>query len=78
MLSPLRVLADNPDLLKLAKEAVLAEFADDEVLATMTDEQIGQITRARVSGIKKVEDAFQYIASFATPKKSTPQENPAY
>ncbi len=74
----LKNIADNPELLKAVKETVLKHFEDADISSSMTDEQIGQITRARVSGIEKVEDAFREIEAFKSAPTPTPKDNPAY
>ena len=57
-------------------EVIEGQFVDNTHIA-MTDEQIGQITRARLSGLKKVDDAFKQIAQFKTVKESKVLANPA-
>lgn len=74
----LKVIADNPALYQAVKELLLKKFEGDSVLSsTMTDEQIGQITRARIAGIDKVNAAFEEIARHKTTKPLPEKENPA-
>ena len=71
-------LANNPELLKAVKETVLEEFSETPYAEGASDELLGQITRARISGIKRVESAFRVIEGFKTGPQSTSKDNPAY
>lgn len=73
----LKVIADNPALLQAVKETILKQFNLEVVTDDMTDEQIGQITRARTKGIQKVETAFSEIARYKTLSDKPPGGNPA-
>lgn len=76
----LKGIANNPDLLEAVKQTVLNQFKEVPTLYTesATDEQLGQITRARLVGIQKVEAAFHAIASLKTLPQTMDSENPAY
>lgn len=74
----LRGLADNTELLAATKEAVLEAFAEQPYAEGASDELLGQITRARISGIQRVEGVFRQIASCATVPKAQDIKNPAY
>ncbi len=74
----LRGLADNKEMLEAVKEAVLEQFAEVPYAEGASDELLGQITRARLVGRLKVEEAFRMIASCASVKESEKTENPAY
>ncbi|MBP9771419.1 MAG: hypothetical protein KBD16_00630 [Candidatus Pacebacteria bacterium] len=75
----LKNIADNSELLSAVKEVVLGYFNEGPYSDGASDELLGQITRARISGRKKVEDAFLKIASMKTIQKPTEEpQNPAY
>jgi hypothetical protein len=58
----LKTIADNPALFEAVKEAVLAEFDIDRLDTSQQDNHLlGEIVRARLEGIKKVEEAFRKI-----------------
>lgn len=63
----LKAIADNPALFDAVKQTILKEFdgSPRDLAAWNKDasnELLGQITRARVDGIRLVEDAFKEIA----------------
>lgn len=78
LLDVLKSLANNPELLQAVKEEVLSRFSETPYAEGASDELLGQLTRARISGIKKVEDAFRAIESLKTVPQSPDKENPAY
>lgn len=71
-------IADNAELFKAVKETVLEQFAETPYAEGASDELLGQLTRARISGIKRVESAFREIESFKSALKSPSKDNPAY
>ena len=78
--SILTTLADNPALLEAVKKAVLEEFSLDEgynFRSDISDDTIGQITRAILSGRQRVERAFVEIKKYKTMPKQPETKNPA-
>ena len=74
----LKIVADNPALSAALRELLMKQFGNDSVLeASMTDEQIGQITRARLAGIDKIEAAFKEIERFRSVPVREQSPNPA-
>ena len=71
-------LANNPELLKAVKEVFLERFSIDGLTANASDELLGQAVRARLVGIKAVEDACREIESYKTAPQATEKDNPAY
>lgn len=65
----LKALADNPALLETVENALLAEFkmeaerTDDSI----SDERLGQMFRARIVGIQKVQSALKKIRALKSP-----------
>ena len=58
MINPiLKSVADNSELSKALKELFLKQFSD-EGNTNLTDEALGQVTRARLTGITKINYAF--------------------
>jgi hypothetical protein len=73
----LKQIADNPALLGAVKKVILDEFYALSPSEEMTDEMLGQITRARLIGIKKVGEVFQKIANYKTTPKEPERINQA-
>jgi hypothetical protein len=74
----LRGLADNTELFAATKEAVLEAFAEQPYAEGASDELLGQITRARISGIQRVEGAFRQIEACKTAPKPQDIQNSVY
>jgi len=72
----LKTIAETPVLFDALKDAILSQFAEESVDEKMTDEQIGQISRARSVGRRKVEKAFSEIARLRTSDKENAGVNP--
>ena len=75
----LSIVADNPNLFETLKKLITDEF---EISApqsdlSVTDEVLGQIFRARLVGINKVESAFRKILTYKTVEKETEKVNMA-
>ncbi len=51
------------------KEVILSHFNDVKIDAAISNELIGQKTRAKLDGIKTVEDAFRKLAGYKTGKE---------
>jgi hypothetical protein len=75
--SILKGIADNPALLKAVRDVIEEQFNLDEIPTTMTNEAMGQVVRARVEGLKKIDKAFIKIASYATFSEKKASVNPA-
>jgi hypothetical protein len=75
----LKSVADNREIFETLRKLFIDEFTKDEVntLSGASDELLGQITRARLDGLRKVESVFRQIEAYKTPKPSEPSVNPA-
>lgn len=64
----LKVIADNPALLSAVKSVLLEEFekTTSGVPVTTEDAVLGQILRAKMTGIAVVEKAFREIERYKT------------
>ncbi len=71
-------LADNPALLEEVKKTILEHFDDIPYEEGVSDEQLGQITRARIVGRIQVEKAFVKISEWKSTDTVLQKENPAY
>jgi hypothetical protein len=61
-MEPLKAIADNPVLLEALRELFGKHFEIDTVNeANLSDEQLGQMFRARIVGLQKLEAAFTEI-----------------
>ena len=78
MIDPiLKSVADNENLKEALKELILKQFNEDSISTQLNDESLGQVTRARLEGIKKVNNAFKEIETLKTVKEKPTQDNPA-
>lgn len=74
----LNIIADNPSLTKALKDLFQKHFTlDIQGIAQLENEGIGQVIRARMDGLAKIEEAFKEIRSFATVQEEKEQPNPA-
>ena len=75
----LKGLADNQPLFDAVKKAVLAEFSmePERTDEAVSDVQLGQMFRARLVGIQKIEAAFAKIAKHRTAVQAQPKVNRA-
>ena len=73
----LKSVADNADLTKALKELLLEQFKEDGGGTQLDDSSLGQVTRARLEGIKRVEQAFKQIETLKTVKETPKEDNPA-
>ena len=71
-------LANNKELFDAVREVFLKQFSIDGLKPDIGDELLGQAVRARLIGIKGVEDACREIESHKTVPQSPNKENPAY
>jgi len=61
----LQSLADNKPLMEAVKAEILKQFeapSDGKELEALSNEQLGEFLRARLTGVKAVEVAFREIA----------------
>ena len=70
-------IADNAELTKALKELLLKQFDEQEVSTQLDDSSLGQVTRARLEGIKRIERAFKQLETLKTVKETPIQDNPA-
>lgn len=75
----LSIIADNPNLIEVLKKLLIDEF---EITAPqsdlgVTDEVLGQIFRARLVGVNKIESAFKKIREHQTVKEEEVKVNMA-
>lgn len=75
--SILTVIADNPALLEAVKNVLLREFSIDGMEEMMDDLMLGQMVRARLVGLRGVNEAFKKIARFKTTEEARPKVNTA-
>lgn len=74
----IKAVADNPILAKALKDLIAKYFTFDYGVNTkMTNESLGQVTRANVEGLKKIEQAFKEIENFKTVASQEGKPNPA-
>jgi hypothetical protein len=73
----LRGLADNPALMATVKDLLVKRFSTDSLASTDSDIVLGQMVRARLVGLKAIEEAFKEIEQFKTPPPSRPKVNRA-
>ena len=73
----LKSVADNSELTKALKELLLKQFNEEGVSTQLDDSSLGQVTRARLEGIKRVEQAFKQIETLKTVKETPKEDNPA-
>lgn len=74
----LNIVADNESILKALREIFEKHFTLDINGVTQLDnEGIGQVVRARMDGLKKIEEAFKEIRSYKTVAEEKEQPNPA-
>lgn len=74
--SILKLVADNPPLAVAIKHALLAEFKEGGT-AGLTNLELGEITRARLDGIERIENAFKKISQYKTVTEREKGSNPA-
>ena len=73
----LKQLADNPDLFNAVKAVLVRQFDLDGLSTQLADESLGQVVRARLEGLRKVEEGFAEILKHRTVPKSVVPDNPA-
>lgn len=74
----LKVLADNPALLAAVRETIEKHFSIEKLDTTLSNEQMGEVVRAKVEGKRLVQDAFREIERYKTTEIKEPTvRNPA-
>lgn len=75
----LSIVADNPGLCEALQKVILAQFnvGTIPISPLNTDEQLGQLVRAQITGVNKVENAFREIAQYKSDTSKTVTINPA-
>lgn len=77
--SILKVIADNPALLEAVRKVIDDKF-DLEIPQTdmgLNDLELGQMLRARMVGLRKVEEAFKEISQHKSNPNRPERINPA-
>lgn len=72
----LRTFADNEAVMAAVRELLEKQFSTDNLEATDSDILLGQMVRAKLVGLKAIEDAFREIAKYKTVDKSSGKVNP--
>lgn len=73
----LKAFADNQPLFYEVKKVIEEVFKTEEVNMQDSDEVIGQMTRARIDGMRRVEKAFKEIEKYKTPDLRNSEMMPA-
>ena len=73
----LKLLADNPPLLDAVKTKIVQQFDTPNLELSLTNEQLGERVRARLDGLRRVEEGFAQIARLKTAENVTTTHNPA-
>lgn len=73
----LKAIADNQALFDEVKRVLLQEFDEIPYGDGASDELLGQVTRARITGRRMVEEAFRKIAAHRTPPVHPEKQNGA-
>jgi hypothetical protein len=77
-IAALRLIADNVVLFDAVKKILTLQFRNDEGISLLnTDEELGQVVRARLEGLRKVEKGFKQIEQFKSPEEKGEIKNPA-
>lgn len=66
----LQPFADNDTLSAAVRKLLEDQFSTDSLKADHSDEVLGQMVRARIVGLKAIEEAFKEIAKCKTVKDS--------
>ena len=69
--------ANNGLLFDTVHTFMLDAFSGVIITADLSNEILGQKTRARLEGIATVDDAFRRLKNYKTVKNNTPGKNPA-
>lgn len=72
----LQSLADNPLLLEMIRKLLEDKFSIDSLKADDADMILGQMVRARLVGLKAVDEAFREIEQYKSSNKTVDKKNP--
>lgn len=73
----LKLIANNQMLFDVVQKIILSHFSLDKVSTSMTNENMGAVVRAKIEGVKKVEEAFVEIAKYKLVTPKVGMKNPA-
>ena len=75
----LKIIADNPALFEALKKLLGKQFeiTDSELEKNMSDELLGQMTRANIVGKNAINNAFREINQYKTISDTPEIKNPA-
>lgn len=73
----LKVIADNPALLTAVREVIEKHFSLDNIDTSLTNEEMGEVVRAKVDGLKMVSAAFKEIERHKSIEPKVGGVNPA-
>ena len=74
----LKIVADNPALIKALQDVLIGELDTlPEGAEGFSDEQLGQIARARIAGQKAIKDTFVKIQRLKSGEVKRVSVNPA-
>ena len=73
----LSIVANNKALFDALKDVMKKQFDLDQIALEQSNEEMGQVVRARLVGLIKVEQGFRAIEQFKTEKESRVEPNPA-
>lgn len=73
----LKIIADNQALTLALRDILEQQFALDDLDITQGNAVLGEVVRARLEGMKKIESAFKEIAKHKTYTVPPPPENRA-
>ena len=74
----LSLIADNPALTYAVKAVMIKYFSTDKLTSDLADIELGQMVRARLVGLRALDEAFKEIAQHKTLSKVEQKTNPAY
>lgn len=72
----LKTIADNPALMDELKKLLLEEFESEPIEVGFSNERLGELVKARLTGKSAVERAFSKILEYRTPQPKVEGKNP--
>lgn len=72
----LKGIADNPALLEELKKLLLEEFESEPVEIGLSNERLGELVKARLTGKYATERAFSKILEYKTPGEKVEGKHP--
>lgn len=73
----LKIIADNPALFDTLKNVLEEKFSVDSLEINMTNEVLGQMVRARIVGLRALEEGFKEIQRYKSLAERPPLINKA-